>query len=145
MVAVNCSTLWLMLSWRSLLWPAHWQCLLTAGLALLFLTFAYFDWSYWRDHLDCIDIEPIGKPANKYRYCFIIYSSGLDCVRLEEIFCQISSILISRSLRCQVWDVLPRIFAMKLNTSKKTRGIQIFSILDLTPFVWYIFPQSRLY
>jgi PAS domain S-box-containing protein len=40
-VAVVCSTLWLVLSWRPLPWPASWQRLLTAGLALLFLTHAY--------------------------------------------------------------------------------------------------------
>ncbi|MDP6995823.1 MAG: histidine kinase dimerization/phospho-acceptor domain-containing protein [Candidatus Poribacteria bacterium] len=39
--AVICSTLWLVLSWRPLLWPAGWQRLLATSLVLLFLTHAY--------------------------------------------------------------------------------------------------------
>ena len=39
--AVICSTLWLVLSWRPLPWSTTNQRLLTVGLVLLFLTFAY--------------------------------------------------------------------------------------------------------
>ena len=39
--AVVCSTLWLVLSWRPLPWPAGWQRLFGVGLALLFLIYAY--------------------------------------------------------------------------------------------------------
>ena len=37
MTAVSCSTLWLVLSWRPLPWPAGWQRLLAAALADSFL------------------------------------------------------------------------------------------------------------
>ena len=41
LTAVTSSTLWLVLSWRPLSWPASWQRLLTAALVLLFLISAY--------------------------------------------------------------------------------------------------------
>ena len=40
-IAVTSSTLWLVLSWRPLSWPASWQRLLTAALVLIFLISAY--------------------------------------------------------------------------------------------------------
>jgi len=41
MTAVSCSTLWLVMSWRPLPWPAGWQRLLAAGLVLLWLILSY--------------------------------------------------------------------------------------------------------